>query len=438
MQFYSTRNPAIKVSFAQAVLDCMAADGGLYVPAYEENLRPWILYMNSKTSFASLAGALTSALIKEEFSPIISEAIATRAFPFSPQIRRLDDSLYVLELFHGPTGCYKDFGVSYLVSCLEHILLMQNKTAVVFAVSNGGLGASVIHALRGAAHLKAVVLFPAGRACGFEDADCIWNGGNAYPVELDGTLADCLALTKELFSHRDIIARYGVTLANTANIGRLLPQAFFYTFAFSRLKEEVYGDIYYAVDADNYANLVAGLYSWKFSLPVNGFVTDSTPALCADVSGKCQMPDSLVPLEKRGPADPANPSNLERLEEVFLTKPAVMRGLVFPAKVTDADCEAACKELYMKYGMFAGPAAAGAYAAALKRSDMIHADDGAVVLIARNHPSYEAAAIRRWCGEAPDVPERIAAARAVRSAGKLLSGGLGALEQILAAAANAL
>ena len=114
MQFYSTRNPAIKVSFAQAVLDCMAADGGLYVPAYEENLRPWILYMNSKTSFASLAGALTSALIKEEFSPIISEAIATRAFPFSPQIRRLDDSLYVLELFHGPTGCYKDFGVSYL------------------------------------------------------------------------------------------------------------------------------------------------------------------------------------------------------------------------------------------------------------------------------------------------------------------------------------
>ncbi|HIW37144.1 MAG TPA: threonine synthase, partial [Candidatus Treponema faecavium] len=77
-------------------------------------------------------------------------------------------------------------------------------------------------------------------------------------------------------------------------------------------------------------------------------------------------------------------------------------------------------------------------AAALKRSDMIHADDGAVVLIVRNHPSYEAAAIRRWCGEAPDVPERIAAARAVRSAGKPLSGGLGALEQILAAAANAL
>ena len=106
MQFHSTRNPNVTVSFAHAVLDCMASDGGLYVPAYEENLRPWILYMNSGTTFASLAGALTSALIKEEFSPIISEAIATRAFPFSPEIRQLDESLYALELFHGPTGSH--------------------------------------------------------------------------------------------------------------------------------------------------------------------------------------------------------------------------------------------------------------------------------------------------------------------------------------------
>ncbi len=433
MQFHSTRNPNVTVSFAHAVLDCMASDGGLYVPAYEENLRPWILYMNSGTTFASLAGALTSALIKEEFSPIISEAIATRAFPFSPEIRQLDDSLYALELFHGPTGSHKDFGVSYLASCLEHILLMQNRRAIVFAISDGGIAPSVVYALRNAKHLKAVILFPEGQSYGFTAEDCIWNGGNIYPVEVAGTTSDCHAITKELFAHRDIIEKYNITLANTANIGRLLPQAFFYTFAFSRLKEQVYGDIYYALAAGNYSNLVAGLYSWKFSLPVNGFITDSTPALGVDASGKCQMLDSFVPVEKRYAADPGSPSNLERLEEVFLTMPAVMRGLVYPSKITDKDRESACKNLFMKYGLFADPATSGAYASAIKRAEMIRADDGAVVLVMRDHPAFEAERIRQWCGEAPSMPEVISAMHMYHPACKqILTGGLPELEQVLA------
>mgnify|MGYP003292712590 CR=1 FL=1 len=118
MQFVSTRNPDNKVSFSQAVLNCIPADGGLYMPAYEENLNSWILYMNENTSFASIAGSLTSALIKEEFSPIISEAIATNAFTFSPELNRLNERLYHLELFHGPTGTFKDSAFSRSTSKL--------------------------------------------------------------------------------------------------------------------------------------------------------------------------------------------------------------------------------------------------------------------------------------------------------------------------------
>ena len=146
MDISSTRNKKNIVTFSKAILDCLPQDGGMYIPAHEMNLRPWIYYMNENTSFSSIAGALTSALIKDEFSPIICENIATKAFPFSPELKQLDEKLYMLELFHGPTGCHKDFGISYLASCLEHILLMENKKATVLAVSNGETGACIAKA----------------------------------------------------------------------------------------------------------------------------------------------------------------------------------------------------------------------------------------------------------------------------------------------------
>ena len=120
MQFSSTRNSNNVINFSKAITECVSPDGGLYVPASQDNLKPWIYYLTETTTFASMAGALTSAMIKEEFSPIISEAIATKAFPFSPKLRQLDDSLYELDLYTGPTGSHLDFGVSYLASCLEY------------------------------------------------------------------------------------------------------------------------------------------------------------------------------------------------------------------------------------------------------------------------------------------------------------------------------
>ena len=157
MQFVSTRNNKDKVSFSKAIVQPVPKDGGIYAPAYEENLRPWILHMDDNTPFNSIAGSLTSALLKDEFSPIISETIATKAFPFSPVLSQIDKNLFVLELYHGPTGSHKDFGVSYLASCLEHILIMQDKKATVLAVTNGETGACLAHAFRNKTDRKSVV-----------------------------------------------------------------------------------------------------------------------------------------------------------------------------------------------------------------------------------------------------------------------------------------
>jgi threonine synthase len=384
----------------------MSPDGGLYVPATEADFRNWILYLNKQTTFQSIAATLTSALIWDEFSPIISEAIAVQAFPYSPVMRQIDDSLYLLELFHGPTGCHKDFGISYLFACLEYVLLMKGKKALVAAVSTGTISSSIVHALKGKKHITALLLFPEGTMKGFTDEDCVWGGGNLLPVEVKGSLEDCFRLAKELFAHRDYVEKYSLTVANTANVGRLLPQTFFYMYAFSRLKGSVLGDIYYALEAENYGDIVSGLYSWRFSLPVHGFITNCTPNLTADAYNRAEILDSLIPLNERESANPAHPSNLERLEDIFAANSAVMNGLIFPAHVSDSDTESACKELFMRYGELVEPGAACAYAASKQYNGLADDEGGATVLVVRDHPALFAEQIRHWCGEEPKIPEK--------------------------------
>ena len=284
---------------------------------------------------------------------------------------------------------------------------MQNKKATVLAISNGETGACIAKALENKKHLKAIILYTKGSMRGLKESDFVWNGGNIYPIEVDGNEQDCFKLAREIYDDRNLIEKYNLTLANTHNIGRLLPQTFFYTYAFSRLRNKCFTDIFYALSADNYGNLVAGLYSWKFSLPVNGFITDSTPSLYADATGDCTVLDSIIPLEKRGKADPLNPSNIERLEEVFCTNPAVIKGFVFPAKVTKEDTANAMKEMFTKYHEFIDLQTASAYAASKLRTDVTNEEDGTVVLISRNHPSLSQKEIKFCCGEEPSMPSFI-------------------------------
>ncbi len=410
MRFTSTRNKNLKVGFEQVIRDCMPPDGGLYVPADVNDLRRWILFTNEHTTYASVAGAMTLACVNSEFSPIICETIATRAFPYEPQLKQLDSSLYELELFHGPTGWHRDFGVSYLIEALDTILLMKESNAVILDVTTSSLAASLASALKGKKRIKAVLLFPKGKVSGLSEEDYVWNGGNIYPIEIDGSIKDCHNLVRSIFANHKNVEKYKLTVANTANIGRLFPQTFFYPFAFSRLKEHITGDIYYALAPGNFSNVVAGLYSWKIAMPVSGFILPATEALSADPAGNCTMLDSVVPIEQREPSDPSSPSNIERLEEVFFANTALMHNLIYTAKVTDQDIVNAVKELFMKYHVYADKYTASAYAAAKKKQNLISQDDGTLVLIARDHPAIDADFIRHCIGEAPDMPSHIAAA----------------------------
>lgn len=431
MQFVSTRNSSHIVDFAEAILSPVPQDGGMYVPINEENLRPWILHLDSTSSFSSIAGSLTSALLKDEFSPLISENIAQKAFPFSPELKELDKNLFVLELFHGPTGSHKDFGISYLASCLEHILHMQDKKATVLAHTNGETGASIANAFRGKKHIRAILLYAKGSVRGFQESDCLSNGGNIIPVEVNGSEKDCIQLVQDVYANQDLIQKYNLTLANSLNIGRLLPHSFFYTFAFSRLKKILHSDIYYALQPGNYGNLVAGLYSWKFSLPVNGFIASSTAELYDDLKGKVAVSNSHIPLDNRNSSDPVNPSNIERLEEIFAHNPQVIRAMVFPAKITEKETQEAFKELYKNYKSLYDPSTAAAYATVKKQQSIVQADDGAVVLLSRYHPSLFSEQTRIWGAEKQKMPEHLLELQKEQKAEHYIEAQKEALERIL-------
>ncbi len=388
-------------------MDCMPADGGLYVPEGNADLRRWILYTNEKTTFSSIAGTLTSACINTEFSPIICETIATKAFPFEPKLKQLDDNLFTLELFNGPTGCHRDFGVSYLAACLETILILAGKTATFLDVTSGPHGAALSREIRGKSKIKSVLIYPKGKVRGLNKDDLVWNGGNVWPIEIDGDIEDCRRLVKEIFSDRDLVKKFNLTVSTTANIGRLLPQAFFYTYAFSRLKNKVSGDIYYALAPGNYSNLMAGLYSWRLSLPLSGFIVPTSGALGADVKGYPVITDSLIPLKERPPINPSDTSNLERLEDFFTDYSAMIKSFIYPAKVDESATEEAARELYRKYDLIVDHESAQTYGAVKANKNLGDAFGDAVVLIQRDHPAYSADFVQRALGERIECPQNI-------------------------------
>ena len=410
MLFTSTRNNNSAVKFSQAVKDCIPQDGGVFVPATNafEDLRRWIYYINKDTSFTSIAGTLSSAFMNEEFSPIICQTIAEKAFPFAPVIRQLDDNIFNLELFHGYTGCYRDFGVSYLCSYLETTHELNGGESVFVDFTHGELGTLLAKVLRGKKHIKAVLVYEKGSVRGLEEQDYIWNGGNLLPLEMEGTEQEIKAAIAELFTDKEFVAQKNLTLANTTNVCRLMAQVFHFAYAFAQIKHKVDGDIFYSLEAGNYGMLIAGLYSWRFALPVNGFYVPATASLGIDGAGNAQILDSFVDIKNRNDADPIVPANLERLETFFGDNALMIRNFVFPTVVNERAREKAAKELFMKYGVFADPGTASAYAAAIDQGLGDGYADDALVLVSQNHPALSSSYCRHVVGETPELPQNIA------------------------------
>ena len=210
-----------------------------------------------------------------------------------------------------------------------------------------------------------------------------------------------------IFSDRDFVQKYSLTVANTTNVCRLLSQLFFFPYSFAQIKNKVKGELNYAMDSGNYGTLMAGLYSWRFALPVSKFYLPSTTEFQKNVAGNPVILDSFVNLSERGCTSPVIPANLERLESFFGKNELMMRNFVSTVDISERKREKACKELFMNYGVFADKSTASAYAVIKENEDAMRDEDMSFVLMAYNHPALSSDYCRHVTGEVPETPDYI-------------------------------
>ena len=407
MQFRSTKTNLPLVSYKEAVLQCLPYDGGLYVPDQVSDIRQLLLHMDEKTSFNDLVAIVAPAVLEGGLNPISASKIAASAFSFQPELVRLEEGLSILNLYNGPTGVFKDFGIAFLSAILEEFI-KDSEQAMILSAARADTAVSMAHAFSGRKRISLVLLYPSGQIRGLDTSSFVQNGGNIIPIQVKGTLDDCQRLVIETINDREFSGRYKVTSANTINPGRLLPQMFHYLYAFTQMKNFLSGDLVFSVPSGNFGNLIAGLYAWKFGMPVNGFIAamNVNNAFGDYILGKPFRPRHLV--YTNSPAlDVSVPSNYERLASFYTEAPAVMRNMVYPASIEDTLTEKTIEYVFKKYNMHIDPHTAVAFAAAQKiTSEKGHAH---TVVLATGHPAREASLAEKAVGQAIKIPESLLA-----------------------------
>jgi threonine synthase len=411
MQFRSTQSGEPLVSFKDAVLHCLPPQGGLYVPARVMDIRQFFLYMDSGTAYPELVAAVAPALLQGELNPFSASRVAESAFHFEPELIRLDDRLSILNLYNGPTGTFKDFGIAFLAAVMEE-LLKNSGEAMILSAARGDSGVSIARAFSGRKGVYSVMVYPSGPIWGLDPSSFAPQGGNIIPIQIRGTFDDCQRLVNETINDRRFAERYGVTSANAINPGRLLPQTFYYLYAFIQIKKQIQGELVFSVPSGNFGNLIAGLYAWKFGMPVNGFIAamNANNAFGDFIRGNRFVPRPLI--TTNSPAlDVSVPANYERLVSFYEEAPAVMRNMVYPASINDELTLNAMEKVWKQYHILIDPHTAVAFAAAESLSASREWSQAHTVVLATGHPAKEAALVLQATGQNIKIPEALAETR---------------------------
>lgn len=409
MQFYSTRDTKRIVSFREAVFRGLAPDGGLFHPAADLELREEFLSMSPETSFQEVARTITRALFSDELDAAQIDRVIPRAFPFRPELSRLTDDIYLLELYHGPSCAFKDYGASYLASVMEEFLAGEDTRAVILTATSGDTGSAVAQAFYGRRNIDVVVLYPSGRVSPLQEKQLTTLGGNIHALEVEGSFDDCQHMVKQAFLDRELADRLHLTSANSINLGRLIPQAFYYVYAFAQLKTTVPGEFFFCVPSGNFGNLTAGVMAWKWGLPVTGFIaaTNANDVVPEYLRTGIYEPRASVRTLSNA-MDVGAPSNFERLKTIFAEDVDAMRAMIWGEVVTDQETLETIGHFRVTENVFLDPHTAAGVRAAQRFLFGRYPSVGRVITLGTAHPAKFGEVVEEATGITPDIPERLA------------------------------
>ncbi|MFL6194853.1 MAG: threonine synthase [Thermoanaerobaculia bacterium] len=400
MRLVSTRDAGTTATFKEAVLSGIAPGGGLWMPETLPVFPDWPALL--EMDWAPRCELLMDRLLGDEMDREALARAVLDAFNFPLPLAAVRPGVFALELFHGPTLAFKDFGARFFAAVLD-LVRDPARPVTILTATSGDTGAAVAQAFWKREGVRAVVLYPRGRVSDLQERQFSTLGENVTALSVDGSFDDCQALVKAAFADADLTARHGLTSANSINVARLFPQMLYYVEAVAALRRQgIAAPPVIAVPSGNFGNLSAGLMIRAMGLPVESFVAatnanDTVPEYLD--TGTYRPRASVATLSNA--MDVGAPNNWERIEHLFAGEIEALRRVLRWGRKTDAETEEAIRSLRTR-GYLADPHAAVAYAVLADRL----APEEISVFLGTAHPAKFLPVYERLGIEVP-IPEEL-------------------------------
>ncbi|GIW24697.1 threonine synthase [Meiothermus sp.] len=409
IRYYSTRDPNKKpVHFEEALLKGLAPDGGLYVPDQIPRLDPDLWHQAN--SIAEVGVAVLGEWLKDEISLADLEPIIRDALNFPCPLIRLSDDLLVLELFHGPTLSFKDFGARTMARLMQYFLRKRGERRIILVATSGDTGSAVADGFAGQDNIEVVLLYPKGLVSEVQERQLITLRPGVRSFAVEGTFDDCQRMVKEAFVDPEL-AHLPLSSANSINIGRLLPQSLYYLWAarqYSSLSSNNAPQaINFCVPSGNLGNLMGGVLAALMGQPVRRFIAAHNanhffPDFLQNRVEAYQFHPTIATLSNA--MDVGSPSNFERLYHLLGRER--LRAWVWATTVSDEATLARMQATYEGCGYLACPHTAVGLEAALRYREAT-GDPTPIVALSTAHPAKFPDAVREALGQEPPQEEAL-------------------------------
>lgn len=367
MKYYSTNKNTPEVSLSEAVVKGLAADNGLFMPKKIGKLDSDFFDDIHKLSFQEIAYRVGLQLFGEDIDHHQLKEIVYSTLEFDCPVVEVSDSIFSLELFHGPTLAFKDVGARFMARLLNYFLGKQEKQVNVLVATSGDTGSAVANGFLGVNGIHVHVLYPKGKVSKIQESQFTTLGKNISALEIDGTFDDCQHLVKTAFLDKELNEKIVLTSANSINVARFLPQSFYYFNAYARLKEQGrlnHKELVIAVPSGNFGNLTAGLIAAEMGLPVRQFIAANNEN---DVifeylkTGKYNPRKSVETIANA--MDVGAPSNFARILDLYDHSHTRIAEKIKGFRYSDEEIRKVILELYQQTGYLCDPHGACGYQA---------------------------------------------------------------------------
>ena len=357
MKYYSTNHKSSDVTLRDAVVRGLAPDRGLYMPERLNKLSKEFFEGIDKMTFQEMSFEVAKAFFGEDIPADDLKMIVYDTLAFPTPVVKVDDNIYSLELFHGPTLAFKDVGARFMARLLGYFNKEEKQLVNVLVATSGDTGSAVANGFLGVEGVHVYVLYPKGKVSPIQECQFTTLGKNITAVEVDGVFDDCQALVKNAFMDAELNQRMKLTSANSINVARFLPQAFYYFNAYAQMKAMGKADnLVICVPSGNFGNITAGLFGWFMGLPIKRFIAANN---ANDIfynylqTGVYSPKPSVQTLANA--MDVGDPSNFARVLALYGGSHKDIAGHIGGATYTDEQIKETLKECFERTGYLLDP-----------------------------------------------------------------------------------